>query len=72
MKRFLLFFIVWSFAVSVGPGSTLAGGTSDTTGNEFNCYLYFDLFPEEAGFEFAQVMINDEDADKVREEFAKA
>lgn len=72
MKKFLLSFIVLSFAVSVGPGSSLAGGVSGTTGEVLNCYLYFDTFPAAAGFEFAQIMINDTEEDKVVEEYDKA
>ncbi len=54
--------------IFIGFGTALAGGSSDTSGDGYHCYLFFDL----GGDEFAQVMINDSDDFKVEEEVLKA
>ena len=54
------------FAIGV-IGTALAGGSSDTSGDGFHCYLFF----EDGGF-FAQAMMNDTNQDEVikkRDEF---
>lgn len=54
--------------VVMSPVTVLAGGSSDTSGDGFHCYLFFSL-PEG---QFAQVMVNDTDSAKVEEEVLKA
>lgn len=63
MKKIFLALLISSLTVLFGSGSVLAGGTSDTSGEGYHCYMFFEdkaAHPKE----FAQVMIND---DKRRE-----
>ena len=61
MRRYLFPFVVCCFALVMGMSTARAGGSSDTSGHGFHCYLFFEL-PDEA---FAQAMMNDSDADEV-------
>ena len=50
------------FAVmAIGANVAVAGGSSDTSGDGFHCYLFFSL----PGQEFAQAMVNNSDRDEV-------
>ena len=61
MRRYFLTAIACFFAVSIGIGTALAGGSSDTSGDGFHCYLFFSL----GSGEFAQAMVNDSDPNEV-------
>ena len=62
MKRLLLGLLISGLSVSVGTIGALAGGSADSTGEGFHCYLFFELADGES---FAQVMINDSNSDVV-------
>ncbi len=68
MRRSLLALTAAVFAMSIGvAGTALAGGSADSSGDGFHCYLFF----EDGGF-FAQAMMNDEFPEEVvkkRDEF---
>ena len=67
MRKLLLASLVWGFAMSIGTSAALADGTSDTSGKEFHCYMFFDC----GAPNFAQVMINGKTAAAVIAEFMK-
>ena len=71
MRKLILALLVSGLAMSIGASGVFAGGASDTSGDGFHCYLFFEL-PDER---FAQFMVNDSDAEvvfeKVAESFAK-
>ncbi len=54
MKRYLIALTAFVLVIA-GTGTTLAGGSSDASGDGFHCYLFFEL-PDRR---FAQAMIND-------------
>ena len=63
-RHYLIALVTGVFALA---GTALAGGGSDTSGDGFHCYLFF----EDGGF-FAQAMMNDSSQDEVikkRDEF---
>ncbi len=65
-RRYVILLTAAVFATGV-IGTALAGGSSDTSGDGFHCYLFF----EDGGF-FAQAMMNDAKQDEVikkRDEF---
>ena len=64
--------LMLGFAMSMGTSGALAGGSSDTTGSSYHCYLFFHGFPAEVGFEFAQVMMNADDSGSLIELVGKA
>ena len=68
MRKLLLALLVSGLAMAMSPGAAMAGGSSDSTGEAFHCYLFFDL-PDE---KFAQVMINDSEATVVVEKANEA
>ena len=49
------------FVIAAGISTVLAGGSSDSSGEGFHCYLFFTL-PDG---KFAQAMVNDSDPDEV-------
>ena len=53
-KLFGLVVLAMGIMLVFAPRGALAGGSSDSTGEEFHCYLFFNL-PDE---QFAQVMVN--------------
>jgi len=61
MRRYLIILFVCMFALATGISTALAGGSSDTSGDGFHCYLFFS-FPDG---EFSQAMVNDSDPDEV-------
>ena len=72
MKRYYLIVLtVAVFVIAAGVGTTLAGGSSDTSGDGYHCYGFFAL-PDGT---FAQFMANaskeDELVDKVVDAFMK-
>ncbi len=67
MRRHLLTAIACFFAVSIGTGTALAGGSSDTSGDGSHCYLFFSL----GSGEFAQAMVNDWDPAEVMKKVAE-
>ena len=62
MKRhYLIVLTVAVFIIAVGISTVLAGGSSDTSGDGYHCYLFFTL-PDGT---FAQFMANSSDPDEV-------
>ena len=61
MRVNLIAFTVGLLVLFVGSGVAQAGGGSDTSGEGFHCYSFFEL-PDGS---FAQVMVNDSDPDEV-------
>ena len=53
--------LAWLLALTIGPTTALAGGSSDSSGDGFHCYLFFSL-PNQ---KFAQAMVNDSKPDEV-------
>ena len=58
MRRYLIAFTAVVFVVATGIGTAFAGGSSDTSGDGFHCYLFF-MLPDG---QFSQAMVNDSDA----------
>ncbi len=44
MRRLLFALTVWGFVLSIGPGSALAGGSSNSSGVGIHCYMLFEPF----------------------------
>ena len=63
MKKLILVLIISGMAMLFGTGSVFAGGSSDSTGEGFHCYL-FCVRPGDPP-QFAQVMVNDEKFEEV-------
>jgi hypothetical protein len=61
MWRYLVAMTALAFATVIGMGVALAGGSSDTSGDGFHCYLFFS---REDG-KFAQAMANDSKPEEV-------
>ncbi len=61
LRRYLLAFAAFVFVMATGIGTALAGGSSDTSGDGYHCYLFFS-FPDGS---FAQAMVNDSDPHEV-------
>ena len=61
IKHYLIILFVGFFALAISSSPALAGGSSDTSGDGFHCYLFFSL-PKG---EFAQAMINDSKENEV-------
>jgi hypothetical protein len=58
MKRYYLIILtVAVFVITTGIGTVFAGGSSDTSGEGYHCYLFFTL-PDGT---FAQFMVNSSD-----------
>ena len=71
LRRYLIALTAFVFVMATGIGGALAGGSSDTSGDGYHCYLFFS-FPDGT---FAQAMVNDSYSDevlkKVEEFYAK-
>ena len=71
MKKIFLALLISSLTTLFGSGSVLAGGTSDTSGEGYHCYMFFQEDSDDSE-KFAQVMINDDkrrEVHKKRNEF---
>ena len=53
-------------------GAAQAGGASESNGSGEHCYMLFDDFDPDPGFDFAQVMSNEEDMESFEEKVEKA
>ena len=63
MRKFVFTVVACCFVLVTGLPSAQAGGSSDTSGDGFHCYLFFE-FPDNDN-EFAQAMVNDSDRNEV-------
>ncbi len=61
MRRYLIALTVGVFAMTTGISTALAGGSSDSSGDGFHCYLFF----EDVDGWFAQAMMNGDDSQEV-------
>ena len=57
LRRYLIAFAAFVFVMATGTGTALAGGSSDTSGDGYHCYLFFSFDDEQ----FSQAMVNDSD-----------
>ena len=53
-------------------GAAQAGGASDSSGDGFHCYMFFEKEQNGFGAPFAQVMINDSDDEEVEKKRTEA